>query len=454
MSEFLSIDSLYNPLTPYSPYSMTRDTLSLFPTPSVFMGDFRSTYMTQPSTNYYQMGQEYMASIKANMALNSAVQSLASLESQVKETVGNEALNDSQKQRLQEILDKIEALKEEIQNSQNKSAAEKQALIEKISQLQEEAAKVAGEISEEIQAAAASDDGGNDTNTDVSDAATETPEDVNSPVAQKMTKEQENEALEICQSIYQGAIGECGTEYDYIIDGYNGMKGTNAITKDNVTAVLNKWQEQFANGSGDKNVIETLFAEEMMWNPSLKDRGPDGKIADPEHNVDIIWNIVKCLEERAKELGVYNKLIGQFTAAYNQLDDTCVDQSVVENAVMAINQAVTTAENAKKAEDAKKQKEAEQKKTDDENKVKADEAKKQAEKEATDTFLGDMREIWKDDKLEISDKVKYKDGKFVIRIQGIEYSGKDFNELCDNIAKAGYDDPKEYLSKQDMDVAA
>ena len=68
MSEFLSIDSLYNPLTPYSPYSMTRDTLSLFPTPSVFMGDFRSTYMTQPSTNYYQMGQEYMASIKANMA--------------------------------------------------------------------------------------------------------------------------------------------------------------------------------------------------------------------------------------------------------------------------------------------------------------------------------------------------------------------------------------------------
>ena len=64
-----------------------------------------------------------------------------------------------------------------------------------------------------------------------------------------------------------------------------------------------------------------------------------------------------------------------------------------------------------------------------------------------------MREIWKDNELETSDKVKYKDGKFVIRIEGRDYTGKDFNELCDNITKAGYD-PKKYLTRQQLDQAA
>lgn len=430
-----TMDSIYNPMTATSPFVMPS---APFPTLPVWSGDYWSSYLSAPSTNYYKMGQDYMKNLNATFELSSAAQNLVALEAEINKSKESSDCNEEQKERLQEILDKIEALKAEISKAENKSAEEKYALITKITELQEEAAQVAKEIAEEIQAEAAEEasDGADDGA--ASDGAAS--DNVNSPVAQELTKEQENEALEICQSIYQGAIGECGTEYDYIIDGYNGMKGTNAITKDNVTAVLNKWQEQFANGSGDKNVIETLFAEEMMWNPSLKDRGADGKIADPEHNVDIIWNIVKCLEERAKELGIYNQLIGQFTAAYDQLDDTCVDQSVVENAVMTINKAVTTAENLKKAEDAENKAEADEK-------AKAEEAKKQKETEAKDTFLGDMREIWKDDELEVSEKVKYEDGKFVIRIEGKEYSGKDFNELCDKIYDAGYN-PKDYLMKQ------
>lgn len=430
-----TMDSIYNPMTATSPFVKPD---AAFPTLPVWSGDYWSSYMSAPSTNYYKMGQDYMKNLNATFELSSAAQGLASLEAELNKTKESDQLKEEQKERLQEILDKIEALKAEISKAENKSAEEKYALITKITELQEEAAQVAKEIAEEIQAEAAEEasDGADDGA--ASDGAAS--DNVNSPVAQELTKEQENEALEICQSIYQGAIGVTGTEYGYIINGYNGMKGTSAITKDNVTAVLNKWQEQFANGSGDKNVIETLFAEEMMWNPSLKDRGADGKIADPEHNVDIIWNIVKCLEERAKELGIYNQLIGQFTAAYDQLDDTCVDQSVVENAVMTINKAVTTAENLKKAEDAENKAEADEK-------AKAEEAKKQKETEAKDTFLGDMREIWKDDELEVSEKVKYKDGKFVIRIEGKEYSGKDFNELCDKICDAGYN-PKDYLMKQ------
>ena len=43
------------------------------------------------------------------------------------------------------------------------------------------------------------------------------------------------------------------------------------------------------------------------------------------------------------------------------------------------------------------------------------EAKK--EKEAKALFLNDMREILGDDKAEISDKVHYKDGKFIVRVE-------------------------------------
>ena len=64
-----------------------------------------------------------------------------------------------------------------------------------------------------------------------------------------------------------------------------------------------------------------------------------------------------------------------------------------------------------------------------------------------------MREIWDNDKLEISDKVKYKDGKFVIRIEGNDYYGKDFNELREQIYAAGYD-PEKYLSKQPLNTRA
>ncbi len=458
MSQFISLDSLRMPLTPYSPFSMTQDTLGSFPTPPVFMSDFQSAYMpSQSQTDYYKMGQEWMANLNANAALTSAAQGLVSLEEELVKSTESEQINEEQKQRLQELLDKIEALKAEVAKASNKSIEEKNDLVNQISQLQEEAANVAKEIAEEIQNSVTEDGGGDAGSAPETETAgaptTENPENVDAPVTQDIDDNKANEALEICQSIYQGAIGVTGTEYDYIIDGYNGMKGTKAITKDNVTAVLNKWQEQFASGSGDDNVIETLFDEEMFWNPSLSKRDANGKIANPKNNVDIIWNILKCLEERAKELGVYKNVVGLFTAAYNELDDFNIDQSVVENNIMAINQKVIAAENAKKAEENTKKVDADKKNAEATEKAKAEEAERKVETEARTTFLTDMREIWDNDKLEISDKVKYKDGKFVIRIEGNDYYGKDFNELREQIYAAGYD-PEKYLSKQPLNTRA
>ncbi len=447
-----TMDSFRWPVTsPYVPFVKPD---AAFPTLPVWTSDFQAGNLNNaPATDYYKMGKDWMADMNASTALSSSAQGLSALEGEITKTMESDALSEEQKQRLQEILDKIETLKEQVKNAADKSADEKNALVQEIAQLQEEAANIAKQISEEIQQNASNEAGGAENNNGSDASATTVPENVDAPVAQELTKEQENEALEICQSIYQGAIGVTGTNYDYITDGYNGMKGTNAITKDNVTAVLNKWQEQFAKGSGDDNVIETLFDEEMFWNPSLKERGANGKISDPEHNVDIIWNILKCLEERAKELGVYNSLVGQFSIAYDELDDFNIDQSAVEDAIMTINQTVTVAENQKKTEKAEEKAKADKEKAAKDEELKAEEEKQKVETEAKDTFLGDMREIWGDDKLEISDKVKYKDGRFVIRIEGIEYSGKDFNELCKNVSDAGHD-PQLFLIKKHLDRAA
>ncbi|MBO6088350.1 hypothetical protein J6P92_08415 [bacterium] len=89
------------------------------------------------------------------------------------------------------------------------------------------------------------------------------------------------------------------------------------------------------------------------------------------------------------------------------------------------------------------------KETEAENQQKADDEAKQAKA----TFLADMREIWEDDELQISDKVQYKDGKFSIRIQGEVYEATSFKGLVKKIEKDDLD-PKKYLAKQKVDTKA
>lgn len=68
-------------------------------------------------------------------------------------------------------------------------------------------------------------------------------------------------------------------------------------------------------------------------------------------NTGLITTIVEKLEERAKELGVRNSLAGQFAIAYDELDDTFVNEGKVKAAVMTILEKVSEAEGktAKKA---------------------------------------------------------------------------------------------------------
>ena len=186
-------------------------------------------------------------------------------------------------------------------------------------------------------------------------------------------------------------------------------------------------------------MIETIFDEEMFWNNDT--------------NTGLITTIVKKLEERAKELGVRNELAGQFAVAYDELDDTFVNEGKVKEAVMTILEKVTEAENKadKKAVKAEKSDRAKEKA----DAKKAENDKKAAEKaeQRKNQFRDDMREILGDDKAEVSDKVKYENNKFVIRIEGKNYYGKDYLELAKALEKAGYE-PAKYLKKQTAGAVA
>lgn len=391
--------------------------------------------MTDPALT--AQGNQSAYNFGLSLALNSRVSSMLStltgIEAQISNILKSDKLDEYQKQRLQAVLDEINALKESVAKMAQTQLTQEnvEAVQGQVLELTKKASQVAEEIIKEIQEAQqaeASDGTDANDNTDgvSSDEAASTTTAASNAKA-------ENEAVDICKNIYDGSIGCTETEYDKI------KAGVNAITKDNVTAVLNMWQDQYQPQSGDDNMIETLFDEEMVCNN--------------EKNTGLITTIVQKLEERAKELGVRNQLAGQFAVAYDELDDTFVNEDKVKKAVMTILEKVTEAEGkadkkAVKKEKADKAKEkSEAKKA--ENKKKAEEKAQQQQTQ----FRDDMREILGDDKAEVSDKVKYENNKFVIRIEGKNYYGKDYLELAKVLEKAGYE-PAKYLKKQKAGAAA
>lgn len=282
-------------------------------------------------------------SLGLNTRVSSLLSTITGIEAQISNILKSDKLDESQKQRLQDVLDQIQKLKEEIQNVKvNVNSVEYiEELQGKVLELTKTASKVAEEIIKEIKEAQETEETEEDENDDSNDDVS-SDEAASSSTAADNAKA-ENEAVEICKNIYDGSIGCVGTDYDKI------RAGVNAITKDNVTAVLNMWQDQYQPQSGDDNMIETIFDEEMFWNNDT--------------NTGLITTIVKKLEERAKELGVRNELAGQFAVAYDELDDTFVNEGKVKEAVMTILEKVTEAENKadKKAVKAEKSDRAKEK---------------------------------------------------------------------------------------------
>ena len=425
-----------------------------------------------------QEAAEWGALLMDKQKLTNQVGYLAGFDSQIKSILKSDKLDESQKQRLQDVLDQVKALKEKAQKmlaKQDLKSEEIEALLGEIEELKENASEVAKEVLEEVQAAAeeaeadgagdADDadgtddadgadgaDGADDADDDTADAK-DPDKSADEAVAaefDKKQKEKENEAAEICQNIYSGSIGDTwGTNYDTI------KKGTEKITKDNVTTVLNMWTSQYKQNTNDVNLIETLFDEESLWNPGLADKNPEPghKVNTVEGNLDIIWNIVVALDERAQELGIKNKVAGLFAVCYDELDDFNVDQDAVINSVTKITEAVTKAEAQQTKKDMATAKE---------NKVKADAAKKKADKAKADAkkaqeqkirFRDAMRYALDDDKAEMSSDVRYENNKFVITINGEDYYGKNYKELANALEKDGLD-PAQYLKQRSLNAVA
>lgn len=393
--------------------------------------------------------------------LSNVVNSLSSIESQISNVMKSDKLTSAQKSKLQAILDRISKLKEQINkaaSSGNLKAEDVEAINGQVKELVDDASKTAEEVIKEVQNGEASDNSSNSTDSD-SDSNSDSAEVTNADgtvdantQAGKKQKEAEKKAIEICQDLYSGTTGSTWrADYTKITN------GTSAITKETVATVLNTWDKQYAkNGKG---LVETLFDQEWCWNDGLdKNAKPGEKIANPGNsNVNHIWNIVAALDQRAQELDIKTKLAGQFAIAYDELDDFSVDQKAVQDAVATIQKAITDAENAAAIKDATKEV-TEKEKADKANKKnKADEKEKaenaKKETEAKKQFLDDMREILKDKNAEIAEKVQYKNGKFIIRIEGIDYEGSSYVELAKVIDKAGYK-PEQHLKKAAVNAKA
>ena len=271
--------------------------------------------MTDPALT--AQGNQSAYNFGLSLALNSRVSSMLStltgIEAHISNILKSDKLDESQKQRLQAVLDEINALKEFVSElAQTQLTQENvEAVQGQVLELTKKASQVAEEIIKEIQEASDGTDATEEEDDDDNTDGVSSDEAASSTTAANNAKA-ENEAVDICKNIYDGSIGCAGTKYDKI------RAGVNAITKDNVTAVLNMWQEQYQPQSGDDNMIETLFDEEMGWNNKT--------------NTGLITTIVQKLEERAKELGVRNQLAGQFAVAYDELDDTFVNEDKVKKA--------------------------------------------------------------------------------------------------------------------------
>lgn len=401
------------------------------------------------------------------MAITSKLQgklsSLTGIESQLTSILKSDKLDGAQKQRLQGVLDDVKALKEKVQKlieNNERKPEDIEAIQGEISEVVDNASKVAQEVLKEVKETSEAEqaDGQNSDATaaddadDATGAADDTTEGAGAAAteeAKKKQQEKENLAVDICQDMYDGSVGNrWGTDYDKI------KKGINRISKDNVTTVLNTWQSQYQPITGDANLIETLFNEEHLYNPSLNKNHKVGcKIANPSNNMDMIWNIVACLDQRAKDLGIKNKLAGLFAVCYDELDDFNVDQDAIINSVQKINEAVTKAEAQQSKKDIATEKANEKKAEAANKKAEKDRAEAKKTQELKNEFKNDMREILGDDKAEVSENVKYIDGKFVIRINGKNYYGKDYLELANALEKAGYD-PIQYLKQKALNKAA
>lgn len=398
-----------------------------------------------------QAAANWGMSLGLQVRLSSLLSNLNGIEAQLSNVLKSDKLDESQKQRLQDVLDDIKALKERITEmaKNHPTLEDAEAIQGEVLELTKKASEVAQEIIEEIKETQESE------NTEETEDS-EDVEDSEDPVsttseAKKEKKERElaHSMEKVCDRI-EKAVRGAGTNYD---DDENGIKNilTDEINKDNVLELFDAWDRTYkgkgiySGGDDDYGLIGTLMND-----------------CEAGQKEEIAMLLINALEDKAHELGidVASEVSAAKIAAHGDwhvwtIGITVRDDDEICQAVNALYEKVKAgAESIKAKKEEKADKAAADKKA-KADKAKAEAEKKEAEKAAKQKtqFRDDMREILGDENAEVSDKVQYENNKFVIRIEGKNYYGKDYLELAKALEKAGYE-PAKYLKKQKVGAAA
>lgn len=383
--------------------------------------------------------------------LSSLLSNLSGIEAQISNVLKSDKLDESQKQRLQDVLDEIKALKErvvEMAKGQPK-LEDVEAIQGEVLDLTKKASEVAQEIIEEIKETQESEN--TEETEDSEDVEDSEDPDSTTSEAKKDKKERELAyAMEkVCDRIEKSVRG-VGTNYD---DDENGIKNilTDEIDKDNVLELFEAWDRtykgkgSYSGGDDDYGLIGTLMND-----------------CEAGQKEEIAMLLINALEDKAHELGidVSKEVAAAKVASHGDwhvftFGITTRNDDKICKAVNALYEKVKAgAESIEAKKEEKADKAAADKKAKAEAK-KAEAKKKEAEKVAQKKtqFRDDMREILGDENAEISDKVEFENNKFVIRIKGKNYYGKDYLELAKALEKAGYE-PAKYLKKEKVGAAA
>lgn len=365
--------------------------------------------------------------------LAGVVSNLASIQSQLETVLKNDKLTAPQKQKLQSALNKIKAVKEKAEKmvqSGNLKQEEVEAVQGEIAEAISNASKTAEAVMKNVTEGKGGVDEADDT--DAADETTSTEEDTKAKEAKKAAKakadkKNKDEAAGIVGLIFD-AVDGFGTKNEQL------KNAVDKINANNVIDVFDSWNKNYKAKEG--TLVQRIYDDEFWY---------DG-------GNEYVETITAALQKKAEALGIYSELIKEFTTITSELSAKFnTDEKKVAQAVETIYERVkkAEAESTQKAEkaDADKRAEAANKKSEKERKAqeKANETKAQ--------FVADMREILKDDKAEMSDKVQYKDGNFVIRVEGKNYYGEDYVELAQALKDAGYE-PEQYLKKGSVNKKA
>lgn len=365
--------------------------------------------------------------------LAGVVSNLASIQSQLETVLKNDKLTAPQKQKLQSALDKIKAVKEKAEKmvqSGNLKQEEVEAVQGEIAEAISNASKTAEAVMKNVTEGKGGVDEADDT--DAADETTSTEEDTKAQEAKKAAKakadkKNKDEAAGIVGLIFD-AVDGFGTKNEQL------KNAVDKINANNVIDVFDSWNKNYKAKEG--TLVQRIYDDEFWYDGGNK----------------YVETITAALKKKAEALGIYSELIKEFTTITSELSAKFnTDEKKVAQAVETIYERVkkAEAESTQKAEkaDAEKRAEAANKKSEKERKA------QEKDNETKAQFVADMREILKDDKAEMSDKVQYKDGNFVIRVEGKNYYGEDYVELAQALKDAGYE-PEQYLKKGSVNKKA